>query len=125
LQLRSGVNLLEALRTSLLVSGSPLLLDASEDILEKVRQGEAISKALELAPGISKPFRQLLVAGEESGHIVSALKWISNSAKLDFDHAVDTSIRLIEPMAMLLMGVIVGVVTLGTLLPSLKLMDQF
>lgn len=125
LQLKSGVNLLEALRTSLLVSGSPLLMDASEDILEKVRQGEALSKALELAPGISKPFRQLLVAGEESGHIVSALQWISNSAKLDFDHAVDTSIRLIEPMAMLLMGVIVGVVTLGTLLPSLKLMEQF
>ncbi|MBS2035903.1 type II secretion system F family protein [bacterium] len=125
LQLKSGVSLLEALRTSLLVSGSPLLLDASEDILEKVRNGQQLSKALELAPGISKPFRQLLVAGEESGHIVSSLEWIANAAKLDFDHAVDTSIRLVEPMAMLLMGLIVGVVTLGTLLPSLKLMDQF
>ena len=125
LQLKSGVNLLEALRTSLLVSGSPLLMDVSEPILEKVRQGEALSKALELAPGISKPFRQLLVAGEESGHIVSALEWIARAAKLDFDHAVDTTIRLIEPMAMLLMGVIVGVVTLGTLLPSMKLLENF
>ncbi|MFN8609091.1 MAG: type II secretion system F family protein [Vulcanimicrobiota bacterium] len=125
LQLKAGVNLLEALRTALLVSGSPLLMDASEEILDKVRNGKQLSKALELAPGISKPFRQLLVAGEESGHIVSALSWIANAAKLDFDHAVDTSIRLIEPMAMLLMGLIVGVVTLGTLLPSLKLMEQF
>jgi len=125
LQLKSGVNLLEALRTSLLVSGSPLLMDVSEPILEKVRQGEALSQALELAPGISKPFRQLLVAGEESGHIVGALEWIARAAKLDFDHAVDTTIRLIEPMAMLLMGLIVGVVTLGTLLPSMKLLENF
>ncbi|MBX3169399.1 MAG: type II secretion system F family protein [Candidatus Eremiobacteraeota bacterium] len=124
LQLKSGVNLLQALRTSLAVSGSPLLMDVSDDILEKVRQGETLSRALQLAPGISKPFRQLLVAGEESGHIVSALEWIARAAKLDFDHAVDTSIRLIEPMAMMIMGVIVGVVTLGTLLPSLKMMES-
>ena len=124
LQLKSGVNLLAALRTSLAVSGSPLVADVSEKILERVRQGDTLSKSLELAPGVSQPFRQLLTAGEESGHIVSALEWIARAAKLDFDHAVDTSIRLIEPMAMLLMGVIVGVVTLGTLLPSLKMMES-
>lgn len=124
LQLKAGVNLLQALRTSLAVSGSPLLTDVSEKILERVRQGDTLSRALELAPGISKPFRQLLIAGEESGHIVSALEWIARSAKLDFDHAIDTSIRLIEPMAMLLMGVVVGIVTLGTLLPSLKMMES-
>ena len=113
LQLKSGVNLLQALRTSLAVSGSPLLADVSEKIIDKVRNGETLSKALKMAPGISKPFLQLLTAGEESGHIVSALEWIARAAKLDFDHAVDTSIRLIEPMAMLLMGVIVGAVYLA------------
>jgi len=124
LQLKSGVNLLQALRTSLAVSGSPLLADVSEKVIDRVRNGETLSKALKMAPGISKPFLQLLTAGEESGHIVSALEWIARAAKLDFDHAVDTSIRLIEPMAMLLMGLIVGVVTLGTLLPSLKMMES-
>lgn len=64
------------------------------------------------------------MAGEESGHIVSSLEWIARSAKLEFEHAIDTSIRLIEPVAMLLMGVIVGIVTLGTLLPSLKMMES-
>lgn len=124
LQLKAGVNLLQALSTSLAVGDSPLLAEASPKILDKVRQGETLTLALASAPGISHPFRQLLLAGEESGHIVSALEWIARAAKLDFDHAIDTSIRLIEPMAMLLMGIIVGVVTLGTLLPSLKMMES-
>ncbi len=124
LQLKAGVHLLQALSTSLAVSGSPLLAMASPAILDKVRQGETLTRSLAQAPGISHPFRQLLMAGEESGHIVSSLEWIARSAKLEFDHAIDTSIRLIEPMAMLLMGIIVGVVTLGTLLPSLKMMES-
>lgn len=124
LQMRAGVSILSALDVAVKVGGSPLLEEYSEALLEKVRFGDTLSTALMQAPGIGKPFCQMLVAGEESGHVVRALDWVGQSAKLEFDHTLDTTVQLIEPLMMLLMGLLVGFVTLGTLLPSLRMLDN-
>ncbi|MBT9584836.1 type II secretion system F family protein [bacterium] len=124
LQLKAGVPLLEALQSSLLVGGSPLLESQAPIVLEHVRQGDPLSEALMLTPAIRPTFRQMLVAGEESGHLISSLEWISRAAKLEFDQSLDTALQLMEPVIMATMGVVVGFVCLGTLLPSLRLLES-
>jgi len=121
MQLRAGVPLLEALQGSLEACDSPLIEVAA--VLEKARQGQTLAQTMRGLPGLGRSFCPLLVAGEETGHAVQTLEWISRSAKLEYDLALDTALRLVEPVMMVLMGLVVGVVTLGTLLPSLRLLE--
>ena len=124
LQLHAGVSLLDALHSSLHACNSPLIDGKAPELIEMVRQGETLAKVFRATPGLGRPFCQMLQAGEESGHVVSALQWVARSAKLDFDLSLDTALRLVEPLVMVLMGLVVGVITLGSLLPSLTMLDK-
>ncbi len=124
LQLKSGVSVLEALHSAIRAVGSPLLEGQADRLVGYLRDGETLSFSLSKAPGVGRPFCQMLRAGEESGHVVTALEWLQRNAKLDFDHALETALSLVEPFVMLFLGVVVGIVTLGSLLPSLKLLEQ-
>jgi type II secretory pathway component PulF len=124
LQLQAGVPLLESLRGSFQACSSPLIEASAPQLIDQVRQGEPLAKVFQATPGLSRPFCQMIQAGEETGHVVRALDWVARSAKLDFDLSLDTALRLVEPVVMVLMGLVVGVITLGSLLPSLNLLER-
>lgn len=124
LQLQAGVPLLEALRSAFLLCDPPDLTAQAAVSLGRVTQGDPLSEALAPLPWLGAWFCHLLRAGEESGHTVNSLGWIARAAQLEFDDALDRAQSLLEPLVLLLLGVLVGLVCVATLMPTLQMLER-
>jgi type II secretory pathway component PulF len=124
LQLRAGLPLLSSLRQAIDSTGSPLLDASRAQILTAVMDGTPLSEALLLEPLLSENLSILLEAGEEIGRVGSVLEWTASLTRARLEYLQDNLITLLEPLILLIMGIVVGVVTTGTLLPTFKVLDQ-
>lgn len=118
--LLAGVDVLEAVRMAVESSGSYLWREKQSQVLADLRNGEGLAQSLAVSRLTSKSTGPLLTAAEEAGRVASALGWIARILESDFDHGLDTAGKLLEPLVMLLLGVVVGFITLASLLPSIR-----
>jgi type IV pilus assembly protein PilC len=118
----SGVPMLDALRLTAEVSTNWYYEQAWFRVLDLVTQGQRISEALEDERGLFPPtLVQMIGAGEETGKLDMVLSKVS----VFYDKEVETSLKattsMIEPIMICVMGVIVGGIALGLLLPIFQL----
>jgi len=119
--LQSGVPALTALDIVKNVIGNTVLAEAVRKARENVREGESIAEPLRRS-GLFPPFVvQMVSVGEKSGELEKMLLKISDS----FDRIVETRITalmsLLEPVIILVMGVIVGFIVIAIMLPILEM----
>lgn len=122
--LTSGVNLLEAIPLAVASSGSVLWREREPATLDRLRQGESLARSLVATELTSRITGPLLKAGEEAGQTPAALGWIARVLEEDFEMVLQRGTTLLEPLIMAVMGVVVGLVTLASLLPSIRYMEQ-
>lgn len=120
LLLSPGVELLESIRLAAEGTGSCLWRDEVEDVQEEVRRGEPLSAALAQTGLTHRSTAALLVAGEESGKTVDSLVWIARLHELELDQSVEAFSKALEPLILLVMGIVVGFITVASLLPSIR-----
>ena len=124
LQLRAGLPLLGSLREALDSSGSPLLDDSRAQVLTAVMDGMPLSQALLKEPLLGESLSRFLEAGEETGRLDAVLEWMSRMTADKLEYLQDGLMSLLEPFILLVMGIVAGVVTVGTLLPTFQILDQ-
>ncbi|HMC11673.1 MAG TPA: type II secretion system F family protein [Pirellulaceae bacterium] len=118
----SGVSMLEAIRLTAEVSSNWYYEQAWLRVLDLVTQGQRISESLEEERGLFPPtLIQMIDAGEETGKLDVVLNKVSTF----YDKEVETSLKattsMIEPLMICGMGVIVGGIALGLLMPIFQL----
>ncbi len=118
--LHSGVGLLESLPMAIDTTGSYFWRQQQPQLLNDILSGDTLAQALGKSGMISRPTGSLLAAGEEAGQTVGALGWIGQMLEMDFDASLDTASKLLEPLVMAVMGIVVGFVTLASLMPSIR-----
>ena len=124
LQLRAGLPLLGSLREALDSSGSPLLDDSRAQVLTAVMDGMPLSQALLKEPLLGESLSRFLEAGEETGRLDAVLEWMARMTADKLEYLQDGLMSLLEPFILLVMGIVAGVVTVGTLLPTFQILDQ-
>ncbi len=83
-----------------------------------VKQGEPISSTIQRYPKYISPFfYQMVVVGEKTGTMESSLKNVVTFYEEEVDRELATLIKLIEPMLILFLGLIVGVLIAAILIP--------
>ena len=101
--------------------GNRALHAASGDIIEAVRGGGSLSRAMQVS-GLFPPLLVYLTAsGESSGRLDTMLERAADYLEREFDSKSATVIALLEPMVIVIMGVIVALIVLSVLLPILQL----
>ncbi len=119
--LQSGVPTLTALDIVRSVVGNTVLADAIQKARENVREGEPIADPLRRSGLFPPVVVQMVAVGEKSGELEKMLLKISDS----FDRTVETRITalmsLLEPVIILVMGLIVGFIVVAILLPILQM----
>ena len=113
---------------SLKISATATANLAVEEVIMKardgVRAGKPLSKMLENQDYILPLVPQMLSIGEESGKVDEML---GRAAKV-YEEELDTKIKnistLIEPILLLIMAGLVGVVLAGTLMPIYSLVSS-
>ncbi|AWX13889.1 type II secretion system protein F [Mergibacter septicus] len=134
LMLQAGITLPQALRTFLPHHFSPKKtviqrqqqasinpLDAEiERCLQGLEQGYSFSQSLSynLFPQQAK---QMLALGEKSGNLVEMLQHISRQYQQKLAYQIDLLSQLLEPLLMLVIGGLIGMVMAGMYLPIFNL----
>lgn len=118
----SGVSMLDAIRLTAEVASNWYFEQGWLYVLEQVTEGKRVSEALRDQPGLFPPtLVQMIGAGEETGKLDRVLGKVSTF----YDREVETSLKattsMIEPLMICVMGVIVGGIALGLLMPIFQL----
>ena len=115
--LENTVPILEALTLAGGTLNHPYLEQDVNKIIEKVRGGEKFSKAVEISTYFPTIVSKMLSTGEHSGSLAPILKHISALFHEEVKTALEKFTALLQPILLLLIGIIVGVVLLAVLIP--------
>jgi general secretion pathway protein F len=116
--LEGGLPMLRSLELSAKSIGNAVLGERILRAAEKVAEGGRLSSSLEGFPSV---LLQLIATGERSGTLVDVLNKAAGSYEEEFERRVQKALSLLEPLMILLMGLIVGFIVLAVLLPMFEL----
>lgn len=126
LMLQAGVPLNQALQSFLPqnpswqrspnVQGDWLLIEEVQFILHWLQQGYAFSASVS---GHIFPLaaQQMLQVGEQSGQLPKMLQFIANDHQQQLDYQIDLLSQMLEPLLMVIIGGLIGLIMLGMYLP--------
>lgn len=113
----AGVNVLETMRVAASLVTNVIMRQAFDTAALKVREGCGINEALKETGYISPMAIHLIASGEKSGQLSNMMERAAFHLDNEVKRLIDTSLTLLEPMVILLMGAIVLFIVLATLLP--------
>lgn len=121
--LSSGVNVLEALSIARDATGSLVIGDIVEQSRQLVMVGEPISAALKTSPLIDPILIAMVEVGESTGSIDEMLGKVADMYDEEVDNMVDAMSSLIEPIMIVFLGTIVGLIVAGMFLPMFAIIN--
>jgi general secretion pathway protein F len=123
--LGSGLPMAEALRVVAEVTGNILMRDAIRQARERILAGADIATPLRDSGVIDPAIAHMVSVGEKSGELETMLKNISENLEARTDVVVERLSAAVEPLIIITVAAIVGVIALAMILPILKLSSQF
>ena len=118
---QSGVPLIEALAAAANVTPNLYVRARVAEVMEKVRQGTSLRRAMEEAAVFPAMLVAMVASGEATGSLGSALAHAASDQQRDLDAWVRAMVALVEPAILLVMGGLVMVMVLAILLPIVSM----
>jgi len=117
LGIRSGVPVMQALSNSAQTVDNSFVSRAIEGMREHVERGESLLRAA-ISSGIFTPIvLQMLAVGEESGAVDDMMDEIGDMYRQEVEYELKTLSQQIEPILIVMLGVMVLILALGIFLP--------
>ncbi|MCL4306015.1 type II secretion system F family protein [bacterium] len=117
----SGVPVLESLSHSIRVVENRVIGNALRDAQHMIKDGYAISVAMKKT-GVFPPIMvQLIQTGEETGEINKLLEKVSEFYSKQVDATIGRLTSLIEPLLIILIGGVIGIILIAIYLPVFML----
>lgn len=114
---RSGVPIIQALTTVAQTVDNSFIAEKVEQMRNGVERGESVLRAA-IAAGVFTPVvLQMIAVGEESGSLDEMMEEISGMYQNEVEYELKTLAQQIEPILIVLLGVMVLVLALGIFLP--------
>lgn len=117
----AGVPLVDALQTVAGATGNRVYSDAVMRVREDVSTGHQLQLALRQTRLFPHMVIQMTAIGEESGTLDDMLNKVADFYEEEVDNAVDALSSLLEPLVMIVIGSVVGMIVIAMYLPIFKL----
>jgi len=117
----AGVPLVEALDSVGGASGNYVYMAATKEIQRKVSTGTSLTTAMQETTVFPSMVTQMVSIGEESGALDSMLSKVADFFEAEVDDAVEALSSLMEPMIMVVLGVVIGGMVIAMYLPIFKI----
>ena len=119
----NSVPLVQSLNIVREISGNTVIAKSISDIAEGVKKGEGVTKPMERS-GVFPPLAiHLIQVGEETGRLDQMLLELSRIYDKEVRSAFKNLIALFEPVMILGMGLVVGVIVISMLLAIVSIND--
>jgi type IV pilus assembly protein PilC len=109
----SGIPMVECLQRSSSILGNAYIDEKFETVIDEVKQGETLSSAITRTEIFEPMFCSIIYVGEESGALDSILEKTSDYYEEESDAAVQRLVGIIQPVLLIFMAVIIGMVVCG------------
>ncbi len=119
--LASGVSLIQALIIVRAIVANTVIQAAIEDTRISVQEGESIAEPLKRSKQFPPIMTHMIAIGEKTGELESMLEKVADAYEAEVRTRIDLMTALLEPMMIVVMGVIVGFIALSILLPMLRM----
>ncbi len=120
----SGVPILEALSITRDTVGNILLSSALTNVHDSIREGEPIAAPLSETRVCDDMVVNMIDVGEETGNLDSMLVKIADTYDGEVDVAVESLTSLMEPIMIIILGLIVGFIVISLFMPLIKIMQS-
>ncbi len=117
----AGVPLVEALDSVAGATGNIVYENAVKRMRDEVATGQRLQRAMEATGLFPNMVNQMIAVGEESGSLDEMSSKVATFYEAEVDNAVDAMSSLLEPMIMVILGVLVGGLVIAMYLPIFKL----
>ncbi len=120
----SGVPILDGLEITARTSGNAIVEDSIMSVRKSVEEGKTISAPL-LETKIYPPMVcQMISVGEQTGALDQMLSKIADFYEDEVDTAVSGLMKLIEPIMIVVLGVIIGTIVIAMYLPMFSMFSK-
>jgi len=119
--LGNGIPIISALRISKDSTGNQVLADAIEEAAESVTRGEALAEPLAKSKVFPAAMMDMIAVAEESNTLEKVLVGIADTQEARTGRQIDLFVRLLEPLMLLIMGMLVMFIAVALLLPILRM----
>ena len=117
----AGVPLVESLDSVGGASGNIVYADATRQIQNEVSTGTSLTVSMQNADVFPNMVTQMVSIGEESGSLDNMLGKVADFYEAEVDDAVASLSSLLEPLIMVILGVLIGGIVIAMYLPIFKL----
>jgi type IV pilus assembly protein PilC len=119
----AGVDIIKALDIAGATAGNYLVEKAMAEARVKVQEGVPIAEPLTADPIFPPMVSQMVRIGEETGELEQMLSKIADFYEDEVDSAIASLTSIIEPLMMIGVGFMVGIIIISMYLPMFKLMQ--
>ncbi len=117
----AGVTVLEALEVTGGAIGNRVIEAELKEAAKEVRNGKPLSEPIARSPHFPAIVAQMLAVGEETGQIDTILLKVADFYEEEVDTVIDSLSSIIEPVMILIMGSIVGLIAASVMGPIASL----
>lgn len=119
--IRSGVPILRTLEIVATASNKVQIEDACQEIAKHVSQGGQVSEILASNEFFPPMMKHMVKAGEATGNVDGMMNKIADFYDVECDATVSALTSLIEPLLIVILGIIVGGIVMAMFLPIFQL----
>lgn len=120
----AGVPLIQVLEITADAIDNVHISKSLRNAIEKVKGGKALSDAIDNDPNFLQLVPNMLRIGESSGAIETMLEKVADYYEKEVDNEVKTISTIIEPVLMIVMGIMAIIIVAAILLPIYGLVNQ-
>lgn len=113
----SGVPMAAGLQIASRILENQYLEAQFYDVVRAVENGEPLSCAIESVKGLDKKLSAIIFVGEETGKLDTMLLSLAEGYEHESEMAINKIVALIEPLMIVVIGIVVGVILLGIMVP--------
>jgi type IV pilus assembly protein PilC len=119
----AGVDIIKALEITGQTAGNSVVQEALADVRNKVQEGIPIAQPLTEDPVFPPMVAHMIRIGEETGELEKMLGKVADFYEEEVDASISALTSIIEPLMMIGVGCMVGVIIISMYLPMFKMLS--
>jgi type II secretory pathway component PulF len=121
LLIKDGIPILKAIDIAMPVLGNEAIKDQLIQSHKDLKQGGSFGRSLKNSKLVPLFMSNIIIVGEESGKLDEALAEAANLYEQETEEVLKVMMSLLEPLMILVMGLIVGFIVIAMLLPIFEI----
>ncbi|MHC4287667.1 MAG: type II secretion system F family protein [Planctomycetota bacterium] len=119
----AGVPILEALNITRDTSDNEVYSSMLNKVQSAIRQGDTFANPLRQSKTVDSIVVNMVDVGEETGDLDKMLQKVADNFDEDADVLVGSMMSLLEPIMIIVLGLLVGTIVLAMFLPMIKMIE--